>query len=163
MSTELQTLVAQLARARATETALRARIADLEDRIARTPLGLELAALQSQLGDVRSHQADVDHGVRELAVSLYEATDDKRPHPAVGIRVNTKIVYDPGCAFTWCYARLPHALKLDARFFEKHARAVAQTDPIDFVTITPDPVATVDSDLSPYLEPETAGPVAEPA
>lgn len=78
---------------------------------------------------------------------------DKHPHPATTIRQATKLNYDERQAIAWCIEHLPQALKLDSRLFEKHARAVAATDPIPFVEIASEAQVAIATDLSAYLEP----------
>jgi DNA polymerase-3 subunit epsilon len=100
----------------------------------------------------------------EIRRSALEA-NDKHPHPAVGIRNITRLEYDPRKAYLWCQDHLPAALVLDRTFFEKHAKAVAKTSPLDFVTISQEPQATIATDLSAYLDkvaPVDEAPAVEP-
>ena len=61
------------------------------------------------------------------------------------------IEYAPALALAWCRRHLPEAIVLDARLFEKHAKAISATAAIGFVKITKEPQATIASDLSSYL------------
>ena len=77
---------------------------------------------------------------------------EKKPAPGVGISVRKELAYNEDQALEFCKESLPKALKLDKRLFEKHAKGVAETQPLDFVTIKEKPTATISSDLSEYLK-----------
>jgi hypothetical protein len=96
--------------------------------------------------------SQIEAQVRGGALANYYQNKDKSPHPAIGIRVIHKIDYSDADARQWCMSNMPNALKLDKTVFEKHAKAVADTIPIPFVTITDEPQATIASDLSKYIE-----------
>ena len=115
-------------------------------------LGKKLNRLLDLLGLDREALAAQDTGVRQLAVELFKAEgeQDKRPHKGVGINVRTHIHYDPKVALTYAMLHYPGAVKLDKRAFDKIAKAT----PHDFVTISQDPSATIDRDLSAYLPEE---------
>jgi hypothetical protein len=87
----------------------------------------------------------------ELTLKAYQETGEKNPASGVGIRVYSRFDYDEGKAFDYCRGRLPAALKLDKRKFEKYVKGVQEVQPLDFVEITDDPRPTIASDLSEYL------------
>lgn len=89
--------------------------------------------------------------ISELALEAYTQTGEKKPASGVGIKVTKELVYYDEQALEFCIENLPNALKLDKRFFEKHAKGVAETQPLNFVTIKEKPTATISSDLSEYL------------
>ena len=117
-----------------------------------TALGQALADRRATLDDLMARAKELDNQIRSYTVSIFENTGERHPHPAVGVRVYTKLQYDKDEALHWSQRHLPKALKLDKRFFEKHAKGVAETQPIPFVQIVEEPRATVSSDLSEYVE-----------
>jgi hypothetical protein len=99
--------------------------------------------------------ADATRLLQTAALDAYAATGTKKPHPAIGVRVNTQVVYDPDKALEWSRSNLLAAVTLDRKMFEAHAKAVAKTQPIPFVALVQTPSITIASDLSEYLpEPE---------
>lgn len=82
---------------------------------------------------------EAEERLREAARVVYEATGNKSPHPAIGIRIMTRLEYDVGPALDYCRQHLPTALKLDKAAFEKAARAI----PLDFVTKREEPQVTI--------------------
>lgn len=103
------------------------------------------------LETAQHEQRMLDDQIRSLAVTNYEGSGEKHPHPAVSIRLYTKVKYDYSTAFVWSQANLPQAITLDTKLFDKHAKAVAETAPIYFVEIAKEPQASIASDLSAYL------------
>ena len=80
--------------------------------------------------------------LRELTIKAYNETGSKAPAPGVGIRVTTKLEYDLDVALTWAHAH-NMALALDKKAFEK----IALASPIDFVTQSEEPIATIATEL----------------
>jgi len=80
--------------------------------------------------------------LRELTLQAYAETGNKTPAKGVGIRERTILTYENKIAFDWAKAH-KMALKLDARAFEK----IAKADPPDFVKITTEPQATIATQL----------------
>jgi len=85
--------------------------------------------------------------LRELTIKAYNETGSKNPAPGVGIREITKLEYNPKQAFEWAKEH-QIALSLDKKSFESLAKA----NPIDFVTISTEPQATIATDLLKALE-----------
>lgn len=104
----------------------------------------------------RASKEQLENDLRMATVLIFTETGDKRPHPALGIREVTKFNYDASLAHNWCLEYLPKALKLDARAFEKYAKAVADVKPVPYVEIYTEPQATIATNLSKYLV-ESAG------
>ena len=80
--------------------------------------------------------------LRELTLKAYAETGSKNPAVGVGIREVTKLTYDSTQAFSWATEHRM-ALSLDKKAFEKLALA----SPLDFVTITQEPTATIATNL----------------
>ena len=98
-------------------------------------------------------QCEIDREIAELDAELkaqrveeYDG-EDKGKVFGVGIRECLKMHYSDDDAFEWAVAH-KLALQLDKRTFEK----IAMPTPMDFVTITTEPQATIAADLSEYVE-----------
>lgn len=103
-----------------------------------------LTSSKKQLDETEQH-------IRDLAELNCTTTGDKHPHPAINLRMKTSLHYEQALALAWCTRHLQSAIKLDARLFEQHARAVTGTAPLRFVDIKQEPQATIASDLRAYL------------
>ncbi|KKK92581.1 hypothetical protein LCGC14_2701490 [marine sediment metagenome] len=90
--------------------------------------------------------SEAEDALREMAVAIYKKTDDKKVAPGVGIRVVTKLEYDPNVALDWGIAHHGIALKLDAKAFETVVKATPNI--VDFVTITDKATATIATELA---------------
>ena len=137
-----------LARKKAELNTKRATMALMVERVMQSR---EYVELQDEAAILESVINDLDDEIRHDAIGQYNETGEKRPHPAVGIRITTKLIYPAGKALLWCIDNMRTALKYDKRMFEKHARAVADTIPVEFVHIKKEPQATISRDLSDYL------------
>ena len=74
------------------------------------------------------------------------------------IKVTAVAEYDAEDARKWCSECLPRAMVLDTKYFEKHAKAVAETAPLEFVEIVDALQVAIASDLSAWLPPKTDEP-----
>ena len=108
------------------------------------------------LGEANKQVCKVDNSLRKNVIATYEETGEKKPHPACGVRLTTKMRYVDADAITWCRENLPAALSLNRRLFEKHAKGVAETAPIPGVAFIKEPKATIAKDLSVYLKDQEA-------
>jgi hypothetical protein len=106
-----------------------------------------VGARQRSLNQAKDKQADAETEVRKEALAAYEETGDKKPHPAVPIKMYTVLEYEEANALDYAREHLPKALKLVKRTFEKAAKVLE----LDFVTVTQEPRATIARDLSEYL------------
>jgi hypothetical protein len=107
-------------------------------------------AIQDNITEANQQIDDLTKQLHELALNDFRATGSKKPHPAMGIRVSTKLVYDLGVALDWAKTNLPAALVLDTKTFEGFVKAT--TVPVTFVSVTETPTATIATDLSAYLK-----------
>ena len=121
------------------------------DELIKSQFSEKLTAIKDAQARVENASVAVnmaDDALRNLAAQWYSQTDDKHPHPAVGIRVKTVFYYDPDKALAHCIASdIPGALSLKKSAFEK----VASVTKPDFVTVSQVVHATIASDLSPWL------------
>lgn len=137
-------LITTLAQARAQLDAVRKnRIAMLAEV---TESAQYKAVLQSE-AEATSALNAAEAEIKEQALGVFTATGSKRPHPAVGIRVTTKLVYDPDVALDWAKTNLLAAVALDGRMFE----AFAKKKPLSFVGYNEVPTVTLASDLTEYM------------
>jgi len=142
-------LVRQLAEARQNLTGAKTAYQTLMDEFNEMPdveqATLDVAAWADQVAELESL-------IRQGAEAQYEAVKEKQPHPAVKVRITKKLHYSDVLAIAWCQRNLSDAIKLDARTFEKHARAVLDTAPLRFVDVYEVPQVTISRDLSEYVE-----------
>ena len=137
----------------ATLKARQARLTEQMDAMVEQVTGTpEYQELKAQFIVVSEALENTDTNIRTSALEHYKASADKRPHPAIGIRLMTKCYYSEQLAVEWCKDNMPHALKLNKTMFEKHARAVSQTIPLEFVEVATEPQVTISRDLSQYME-----------
>ena len=145
---DLAESIFKLATLRSKEAAAKEQLNLLRAKLQESPSWMNWAEiLESSQNEIQ----EVEPHIRELAETNFAATENKSPHPAVKIREKTVIEYDPPLALAWCRRHLPEAIVLDAKLFEKHARAVEQTAHIQFVKIRKEPQATIATDLSRHL------------
>jgi len=102
-----------------------------------------------------------EEALRQAAIQNYAETLDKHPAPGVSIRILKRLTYPEGVAIRWAMLSLQSVfLKLNKPKFEKHAKAVAETIPLQFVKIEEEPQATIAIDLDKALEGVKCGPKA---
>jgi hypothetical protein len=77
---------------------------------------------------------------------------NKHPHPAITVMVLSVPFYKEEDAHAWCMDHLPKALDLNPSFFEKHAKAVLATAPLEFVQFIPKISIKIKSDLAEFIE-----------
>ncbi len=140
-------LVKNLARARAERREAEDVLAGLRAEFDGRP---DVVAARKQLSAAEAYLEHCDAVLRLEALGCFR--HGLELHPAVKVRKIQKIIYEPTRAIAWCIANLSAALKLDTRLFEKHARAVVETAPLDFVEFTVEPQVMIDADITPWLD-----------
>jgi hypothetical protein len=105
-----------------------------------------------RLETARKEAAELETTIREHALHVYQTTGAKKPHDAVAVKVMTRLQYDPERAAGFCLEHLPSAIKVDYKTFEKHAKNVADTAPLDFVEFVEEPQAQIATDLSKFVK-----------
>lgn len=105
----------------------------------------EHADLYKALDVAANAEAEAAAAVRTAAIDGYYH-DGQKQRPGVTIRVTKRLGYNPDAALNWA---LEHrlCLGLDRRAFE----TIAKGQPLDFVLLTDEPTAAIDSDLSAWL------------
>ena len=108
-------------------------------------------------GAAAALDADTE-ALRQAILAAYSAGGSKHPHPAAGIRVGTRLVYDVAAVTAYARQHLTQVLTLDVRAFER----VAATLQVPRVTCFEEVTATIAQDLSLYLPapPVDAPPLA---
>ncbi len=140
--------VVELALARAKVAELKANYGDLEQAFEEQP---HVAQLLDELSRQQEIQSNAELRLRAHAVALFKNCGEKKPHPAVEIRLVRKMEYPEHDAREFCMDHFSSALKLDRRLWEKYARDVADTNPICFVKFTQEPQVMIARDLSTYV------------
>jgi hypothetical protein len=106
-------------------------------------------AIQSTIEAANSQITELEKDLRLKALADFSVNGIKKPHPALGIRVTSKVVYDPKEAETWAKENLPTAFTFDTKFFEVYVKNVSD---VPCATIEQVPTATIATDLSAYLK-----------
>jgi hypothetical protein len=123
--------------------------------------GTRLALAKAELKYAQNEAETLDDQTRQDGLEKWtQDPDHKRPHPAVGIRVNKVVEMDKNAALAYAM-KLGKWLKLDLAKFKKDAKLeLAKSDPdtalTAFAQIVEVPTATIAKDLSKYLEDEIA-------
>ena len=135
----LNELAQQLADARKHAAVLEELVATLEAEITAHPLYSKWKDVQKELKEAQA-QADVAKALFGMeAIAEYNRSGEKKPHPAVEIKIMTEILYDDEEALKYARLHIPNAVKLDAKKFE----AVAVASELSFVRTEEYPKAYV--------------------
>jgi hypothetical protein len=101
--------------------------------------------------EAEREMAQMERLVKQDVLDYLNASGKKPAVKAVGTRNRTLLEYDVNMAMAWCQLFFEGALALNRDLFEKHARAVAETNPVPVVTMHTETIATISQDLSAYL------------
>lgn len=147
---DLQEYANVVHRARKDVEFLRAQLVDLQDQLDASELGQSVASAKIALKEAKERTADVESKLKELAVKNYKDTGDKKPHPAVTIKIfSTVEIIDRKAALTWTVQNASKAVKLDSIKFKA---AVKNLDELSFIKKDTEHRATLSSKLSLYEE-----------
>jgi hypothetical protein len=119
--------------------------------------GPRLALARARLTAAKIEAGEQDGQTRRDGLEEWERDPEhKRPHPAIGIRVNKVVMMDQDKALVYAIARQKW-LNLDLVKFKKDAKLeLAKSDPdkelAAFAKIVEQPTATIAKDLTQYLE-----------
>lgn len=147
---DLNYLVPELARAKRDQSEAQADLDALNkaaQALVQKQYGVLIANAELLLEAAKNTASELDEQVRTRAVADFEATGNKRPHPAVGVGEYTTLDYQEEQALQWGI-QFGTCVKLDKRAFEKAAKALGN---IEFVKISTEPRARIDSKLEGYL------------
>ena len=130
----------ELALARAAESAVAEELQTKQRQFEQETLDV-----RSRLDALRTARKSAEETLRQCAIADYLVTGNKQ-QPGVTIRIVRRFAWDAKRALEWAMEhRL--CLKLDEKAFE----ATAKATPLDFVTLTEEPTAAIDSDLAGWL------------
>ena len=102
---------------------------------------------KAYLAGVKEDLQETDDTIRVMAVEKYHEDGNKHPHEKVSIAINKVFSYSVDRAIQWAINNSLGMLKLDTKKFEKHARAVNDTLPLEFVEMTEEPGVRIASKL----------------
>ena len=143
MNEFMERRIGVLTEARAMLAEQEALVATCKADLEQTPEFIRLQATTAQLKDVKEWEAESADAVREMALSLFTSTGEKKPHKNVQVKMFTKLVYDAGQALEYALANLPAALKLDTKKFEAVAKALS----LPFIATEEEPRVYIDAVL----------------
>jgi hypothetical protein len=143
----MESQIRELAKARVTLANSKEQLSVLEKQLLDNPIYIQLKAT---VGETSATVSQMEEAVRSAALESFRADGNKKPHPAVSIKIfQTTKILDEDAAREWCFANFRPALKLDAKTFEKAAKD--GNVPAELVTIGEDPRAQIATDLDEYL------------
>jgi|GEM_PF-5228641 len=70
----------------------------------------------------KAYASALEDELRAATAEYYKATGEKKPHPAVGIRVGKRAIYDPDEARRWAIEHADGLLTLDDKRYKKALR-----------------------------------------
>lgn len=121
--------------------------------------GARLNVARARVTLAQAQAGELDAQLRLDALEDWERDDEnKRPHPAIGIRVNKVVKIDQDRALGYALERRKW-IKLDLRGFKRDAKLeLGKSEPdealMEFAEIVEQPTATIAKDLSAYLDGE---------
>lgn len=104
------------------------------------------AELLHQIDEAKIDAREAEDALRAAGFAEFQATGAKKLPCGLGVRVTTKLEYDPAAALEWAKSH-GLALTLDTKAFEK----IAKADTPDFVTLVEVPTVTLPSDSAKLL------------
>lgn len=107
------------------------------------------AALYAERDSLKRYAEEAEAALRLAVVNQFLATNNRKPHPACSVRMNSKLVYDPVMAARWARTEAPALLVLDTKKFEKAAPNIPGA-PIETIEV---PVAVVATNLAAFMPP----------
>jgi len=124
-------------------------LAETESRLMDTEIGLQVLQLKTVVKALTEEEKTIRDGLDSEALQIYVNEGDKHPHPAVTIKENNKLLYDPADAIQWALKlEQMDMISLNKSVFEKAAKSLV----LDFVEKRKEPSVTVSTDLSAYVE-----------
>jgi len=109
--------------------------------------GKALERINSLLATAKADVVGAEERVRRAALAAYDVDGNKRPHPAVTVKSYSTVAYDSTAALDYARQHLPQVIKLDARAFERAAKALG----LEFVKLGVEARPTIARDLSEYI------------
>jgi hypothetical protein len=144
--TEYNELLSKLAAQRLTLATAKEMKAAMVKTFEETP---SFQAVATNIESADNQISELEKELRLKALADFSVNGIKKPHPALGIRVTAKVVYDHKEAEAWAKENLPTAFSFNSQFFEVYVKNVAD---VPCATIEQVPTATIATDLSEYLK-----------
>jgi len=152
----LSNLVHELARAQADKDAVTAQVSAMIEAVQQLP---DYIKLKEQKINLEGLIDNLTEEIKAAGLAAYADTESKRPHPAVGIRIKTKVTYDEKEALAYCMEHLTPAVRLNTKVFED----LAKKTPLPVATVYYEPSVTISPDLSEWLNsPDELVPADQP-
>ena len=119
-----------------------------KDALEKTQEYIDLQALKEEQNKWALEEANLTKIIKEKGEAEYLATKEKPSLVGLGLRVNKLLKYDLDKVTEWAKENAKMLFVLDVKAFEK----LAKNSPVPGVEIVDDPMITISSDLSEYLE-----------
>lgn len=103
--------------------------------------------LLATVEEARAAQEAAEAALRQAVLAIFAQEGNKHPHPATGVRVTSRLVYDAQTITEWARENLPAVLVLDVKTFER----VAPHLMVPGVSTVEEPIATIAQDLATWL------------
>lgn len=110
------------------------------------------ATMLAELKAAQEHVNEAERAVRIAGMAAYAQSGDKKPHPAVQIKLTKAVAFNEADARQWALDHIPTLVRLDTSAFEKVART--GTLPKEVAQVEEVPQVTISTDLSAWLESE---------
>lgn len=139
-------LYEELAEAHAEVELAEAELREAEKAMLESDLGRIYLEAKGNLNHAEQRAGRGRAALNIAALEVYQQSSEKHPHEGVSIRINFKLQYDAERALEWAIERQPDFVipaHLDAKRFEKYARAVRDIAPLGFVEFEESPVVAV--------------------
>lgn len=124
-----------------------AHVNELEKQLEQLELWQELQHAKSLWVEYDNDLKKLDAQLRNATISHYYQTGDKKPVAGVSVVINRVLHYQDSDAIHWAIEHDINFLTIDKRLFEKHAKAVVNTSPLDFVEFEEQPAVRISKDL----------------
>lgn len=115
-------------------------------KAARSTWEQDHTALFTTVEEARAAQESAEVALRQAVLAIFAQDGNKHPHPATGVRVTSRLVYDPQAVTAWARENLPAVLVLDVKTFERVAPHLL----VPGVSAVEEPIATIAQDLAPW-------------
>ncbi len=139
----MENLVNRLREKRLEVAEAREKVVKIKEQLNKTELGLSFAQAIEYSSIANEEMQTIEKHLRQAALEHYKDTGDKNPVDGVSVIINKSLVYNIDNAIAWAISNAREMLKLDKKLFEKHAKAVVDTIPLDFVVTKEEPAVRI--------------------
>lgn len=111
---------------------------------------VEFLELDAELKASQEYEETLSNAIRTGALEIYWASGEKK-QAGTNVKIfDVATILDEKKTREWCLNNFTPALRLDTKAVER--AAIAGSIPNDLVSVTKEPRAQIDSDLSTFLE-----------